>query len=379
VTQTVESHGSTGFAPRIWMGCTAGAWLRLLWRNGFAVDFTHLYFAGVDSLTSQINSVFSIADKIAFGRRLRRFKMRDDPFFIIGHWRTGTTLLQELLALDPRNVTPTTYQCFAPSHFLATESFLPPLLKPLLPKRRPMDGMPMSFTAPFEDEFALVILGLPSPYESVVFPNRDLLKPERFDVGAKDSAGRREWMKSFSNYCKRVCLNRPQARLVLKSPPHTCRIKTLLEIFPNARFVYMTRDPFETFPSTVHLWRTLFAKQGLQRPKYEGLEGRVFECFMYLHECFERDRALIPSGRLTEISFESLVADPLATIRKIYGELLEEDFDPARPAIERRLADRQSHSRNRYALSDEDRERIRARWRPYFLRHGYPLETPSSP
>jgi len=163
---------------------------------------------------------------------------------------------------------------------------------------------------------------------------------------------------------------------VLKSPPHTCRIKTLLEIFPNARFVYMTRDPIETFPSTVHLWRTLFSKQGLQRPNYEGLEERVFECFMHLHECYERDRASIASGRLMEFSFEALTADPLGTMRKLYEELLDEDFEPARLAIEQRLAERQSHSRNRYALSDDDRDRIRARWRPYFLRHGYPLDAP---
>src|SRR5687768_5466586 len=136
----------------------------------------------------------------------------------------------------------------------------------------------------------------------------------------------------------------------------------------------MTRDPLETFPSTVHLWRTLYAKQGLQRPKYEGLEERVFQCFMHLHVCYERDRESIPPKRLIEISFETLLADPLATMRKIHEELLDEDFEPARSAVEQRLAERRSHSRNRYALSEEDRERIRDRWRPYFLRHGYRLE-----
>src|SRR5687768_18104609 len=46
-------------------------------------------------------------------------------------------------------------------------------------------------------------------------------------------------------------------RSILKSPPHTCRVPTLLRLFPDARFVHIVRDPYAVYPSTLHLWRIL--------------------------------------------------------------------------------------------------------------------------
>ena len=84
----------------------------------------------------------------------------------------GTTLLHELLIRDPRHAFPTTYECLVPHHFLMTESWLPKLLWWMMPSRRPMDNMPAGWDRPQEDEFALCLLGQPSPYERIAFPNR---------------------------------------------------------------------------------------------------------------------------------------------------------------------------------------------------------------
>ena len=63
------------------------------------------------------------------------------PLFIIGHWRSGTTFLHELMYLDKRFVSPTTYQCFAPHHCLLTEGLMNALGGWLMPKQRPMDNI----------------------------------------------------------------------------------------------------------------------------------------------------------------------------------------------------------------------------------------------
>ena len=93
----------------------------------------------------------------------------------------------------------------------------------------------------------------------------------------------------------------PEA-IVLKSPPHTCRIRTLLEIFPKAKFVHIVRDPYVLFPSTVNLWRRLYRDEGLQVPRYEGLEEHVFKTLTRMYEWLEHDRRLIGAGQFARFA-----------------------------------------------------------------------------
>jgi hypothetical protein len=93
------------------------------------------------------------------GPRIRRTLIREAPLFIIGHWRTGTTLLHELLILDPRHTHPTTHECLEPNHCLLTEKLLTLALQFLEPSHRPMDNMATGWDRPQEDEFALCMMG----------------------------------------------------------------------------------------------------------------------------------------------------------------------------------------------------------------------------
>src|SRR6184192_2485303 len=121
------------WAPRIWQGCDLFAWLR----NRCAVGLAQLYIAVIATLTSFFNTLLRFLQDGLLGDRPARTPLRHAPLFIIGHWRTGTTLLHELLILDPRHAFPTTYQCLEPNHFLLTGKILPPLLAWMLPGRRP--------------------------------------------------------------------------------------------------------------------------------------------------------------------------------------------------------------------------------------------------
>src|SRR5688572_29893138 len=113
------------WAARLWLGCSARAWWMLLHRYRYAVNAPQLHIAAVDTILSPVNSFLGGVERLAFGRRVARQTV-SDPLFVLGHWRTGTTLLHDLLALDPKNACPTTYQCCAPHHFLLTERALPP-------------------------------------------------------------------------------------------------------------------------------------------------------------------------------------------------------------------------------------------------------------
>lgn len=82
--------------------------------------------------------------------------------FILGHWRSGTTFLHELLGTDQKFIAPTSLECFATEHYLRWGDFLSSL-KWAIPARRPMDDMAMGWHRPQEDELALSQWAFPRP------------------------------------------------------------------------------------------------------------------------------------------------------------------------------------------------------------------------
>jgi hypothetical protein len=235
-----------------------------------------------------------------------------------------------------------------------------------------MDNMAFGWGRPQEDEFALCLLGQPSPYQRLAFPNRPA------DTGALDLRGLspralRRWKAVFSRLVRELTFARGGRRLVLKSPPHTCRIPILLELFPDARFVHLIRDPYVLYPSTLHLWRVLCAAHGLQRPSWQGLSEYVLDTFARMYERLEEGKPLVPPGRFHELRYEDLVHDPVGRLEALYRGLDLGDFGPARPHVEAYLAGVKNYETNRYGLTPEERRAVSRRWGAVIRRYGYAL------
>jgi hypothetical protein len=361
--------------PMFWDGMNFPAWIRLLAKNHCRLSWQYWYMLPTVTAYSLFHSAYRGWQWIVVGWLVRK-KIDHPPIFILGHWRSGTTLLHELLVLDERHTYPTTYECFAPNHFLVTEYVGARLLGFLLPKRRPMDNMAAGWYRPQEDEFALCNLGLPSPYLTIAFPNEPPQDQEFLTLEHVPPAELARWKRKFLRFlCEINHRAKRRKRIVLKSPPHTGRVKVLLELFPDAKFVHIVRDPFVVFPSTVHLWKTLYSTQGMQKPRFEGLEEHVFLIFEQMYERFEKDRQQIPPANICEIRYEDLVADPIEGVRRIYQELGLGGFDEARPALERFVAGTKGYETNKYReLAPELRSQIADRWRGYIEKYGYSRE-----
>jgi hypothetical protein len=278
--------------------------------------------------------------------------------------------MHELLASDPRHTFPDTYASFGPNHFLLTRPLFVGWIGFLLPPQRPMDNMAIRWEYPQEDEWALCNMGLPSPYLTFLFPNRPLQYPEYVDMRNVPEEDGKRWKRGLHWFLR--CLTvREAKRIVLKSPLHTGRIHTLLEMFPDARFVHMVRDPYVIFPSTIHAWRRMYKHQGLQVPRYEGLDERVLDTFARMYEAFEEDVPKIPPSRLCEVRYEDLVRDPIEQMRTVYDALGLDGFDEVLPAIREYVAQSAGYQTNRYEISRETRDQITARWRGYVEKYGY--------
>src|SRR5205823_9933437 len=149
---------------------------------------------------------------------------------------------------------------------------------------------------------------------------------EYLDLRGLSAGALAGWKRDFLRFLQRLNYKDPR-RLILKSPPHTLRIPVLLELFPDARFVHIVRDPFVVFPSTVNLWKSLYRTHALQRPTFAGLEEYVFTTFNHLYESLERDRRLVRPSRFYELRYEDLVRDPLGQMRALYDQLELGGFD----------------------------------------------------
>ena len=359
------------WAPRIWEGADYIAWHRLLFRNRYAVEVPYWYIAAIASCMTFGNMVLRWVQHGLHGDRIRRTELVAPPVFVLGHWRTGTTLLHELLVLDERLTSPTTLQCFMPGHFLITEGLFKTYGRFLVPERRPMDNMAAGWDRPQEDEFALCLLGLPSPYADCAFPNHDSPYPGSLDLSGLTPAQLMRWKRTFQHFLQTLTFRDPR-RLVLKSPPHTARVPVLLEMFPGAKFVHIVRDPFVVFASTVNLWKSLGQKHGLQTPRDDGrIREKVFRKFRVLYDRLEEAKPLIPRGQFHEVRYEELVKDPAGQMRQVYEALELGGYDAYRPRLEEYLQAQSGYETNKYQMTDADRAEVRQRWGDVIERYGY--------
>jgi hypothetical protein len=356
--------------PHLWQGCDFFAWMRLLVRNRFAVEWPYIWIAVIITFVSLFHTIFRLLQDYWYGDRIGRTPIREAPIFIIGHWRTGTTLLHEYLILDERHTYPTTYECLEPNHFLLTERFFTRWGRFLTPSHRPMDNMPAGWDRPQEDEFALCMMGQPSPYLTIAFPNHPPHYPEYLDLEGLSPRALASWKNSFRRFLQALTYKNPK-RLILKSPPHSCRIKVLLELFPDARFVHIVRDPYVVFPSTVKTWNVLYQRHSFQRPPFAGLEEYVFSSFLRLYQKLEEGKRLIDPSHFYEIRYEDLVRDPLGEMEKLYDHLGLGGFEEFLPRLKEYLADQADYETNHYELTPGQRAEIGRRWGRVINKYGY--------
>jgi hypothetical protein len=358
------------WAPRFWHGMRLPDWLRLLRHNRFRVHPLRWGLASTVTIVSAFNWMMSGLSRLCYNRRIANTVLVDDPLFIVGHWRSGTTYLHELMSCDVRFATPTTYQCFAASHFLLTESWLPRLCWFLMPSQRPMDNVRTGWNLPQEDEFALCSLGSLSPYLRIAFPNEPDQYLEYLDLQSLSSEALRDWREKLQHFLQCLTLAHGK-RLILKSPTHTARLSTLVQMYPQARFLHIVRHPLSVYPSTVNLWEVLDQAQGLQIPHNRQLKSYVLAAFERMYTAFETQRACLRPDQIFDIKYEDLVRDPLSILQQVYERLQLGDFSVVRPAMEKMAQAKHRYQTNRYQLPDGLAEEIMTRWSNYADRYGY--------
>ncbi len=374
-TSSGQFHRYPLHSPRFWHGMTTPVLWRMMLRNRFSIAPRRYHVALSVFLFSSVTDVLALVQKLVKGRAIASTEISNSPLFILGHWRSGTTMLHEYFQEDDRFASPSTYQCFAPWHFLLTESMVQRFGRFLLPERRPMDNMKAGWTLPQEDEFALMNLGAPTTYTRIAFPSSDWPVMDALNLEDLSTKELERWKATFLWFLK-VLTYRYQKQLILKSPPHTGRLGVLRELFPDAKFVHIVRDPRNLFPSTRHLWRALAYAQSFQKPiAQEQLDDFIIESMLRLYRGFDQHRTGLPENQLVEVKYEDFVQEPVQCMKRIYDQLELGGFEVIRERLVKRQSENQSYRANRHQLDAETEAYVLNAWRDYAMRYGY-IQTP---
>lgn len=348
-------------------------YFQLLKENQFRVHPLRYPMMGLVGGCSVMNSLLNRCQRLAFEKRIAEAELSSPPIFIMGHWRSGTTLLHELMSLDPAAAYPSNFEAFVPKHFLFSSPFFFPVVSLLLPKKRPMDSMSISAGSPQEDDFALISDGAATPYRRIAFPNNPEKHHQQLRFDRADREQQASVKATMVHFLKSLSIRYPGKRLVLKSPPHTGRIGQLAKWFPGARFVHISRHPHKLVSSTMRLWKSLDQTQAFQLPRYDDhwLKEYVFECQRLMYDSYFQHRVELSASQLVEVKFEELVQSPQATMRRIYGQLNLDGFENLRPELDDYFQQRQGHKTNPVRLDEGLISEIDTHWKPYSDAFGY--------
>ncbi|MCA9050184.1 MAG: sulfotransferase [Planctomycetaceae bacterium] len=349
------------------MTCS-GAWR--LFRSRPSLHWSRLHRILSIPPIAVYNSVLSRMESLVYGRAVAKTEVSHAPLFVLGYWRSGTTLLQTLLSHDPQFQHLNLYRALFPWHFLLSESLVTKLTASFVPKARPMDNVGVSWDAPQEDDVALCIMSQVSPCMLLSHPHdpKEFWRPLDFDSLPAEDLQR--W-KDCLHLLVRKLTYASSKRIMMKSPFHTYHAPTLLEMFPDAKFLYIYRNPYDVFRSSVHLRHRMIAENTLGRDIFDGSEEEIISTYRFAFEQYEKHRQQIPADRIHEICYEQLAEDPIGELRKAYQGIGLEGFNELEQALLPQMEEHRRYRRNQFPDDPYWVNRVYEELRPAFDRFGH--------
>lgn len=319
---------------------------------------------------------FSALERALIARRLPDAGDMAPPIFILGHWRSGTTHLYNLMTRAGFGYVPP-LAAGLPWDMFGIARALRPLLERQLPRQRYIDRLPVTPTSPQEDEIALANMSPLSFYHGLYFPRAfDRL----IDRGVfLDGCAPKEiaaWQERCVYFMRKLTLAQGR-RLVIKNPVYTARPAMLRRMFPGAKFIHIHRNPYEVFLSTRNFYNCLLPVMALQRvPAELDIDATILRVYTRMMERFEADTAGWEAPDIVELSYELLDREPLGALELIYGALELEGFEAALPAFRAHLAAVRGYRKHSFRGDAETGGKVADSLGPWIAKWGYRSPAP---
>lgn len=344
--------------------------IKLVFRNGITCQPKYIGRFLFLLYCSMLTSAFSAVEHLLFSKKIRSMACHDNPIIIIGHWRSGTTFLHQLLNQSSDLTAPSLFQIGTPGCFLVSRKFLVPHIIPFLTKKRSVDNVAIGLDEPQEDEYALFRMTTISPVEKLIFPKSSSFFLNGSNIYVPDCSQEPIWRDALITLCKKLAYERGK-RIVLKNPFHSMRIPYLKKLFPKVKFVHIYRNPLNTIPSAMRMWNIVGQQNTLRKDfKAPSLENSI-EIYDKMLWKIRRDLADIPQNDYCEIGFEDLEEQPFEAIERICC-MIDIPFSKTYAEnIERFLNKIDKYKKNSYQLSKDEKEYIKRKLKHHMKYYGY--------
>ncbi len=319
-------------------------------------------------MVSVVMLPFNALEWLLFQRRIAQTQLSDSPLIILGHDRSGTTHLLNLLSLDPQFAYTRPSQMVLPGCCILFDKVMDTLLG-ILDYRRPFDNMEVGPGSPQDDEVPLVKLTPHAEYHKYSFPRHYRFWLDTYVFNFSSASPQFAlWKKVYLGTLKKAAVLMGKNRSLLKSPATMANLNVVLELFPNAKFIHIKRNPYKVLPSQMNLHQTMVNKYALESVSDEEL--RDFALYQYegYMKGYLQYKHLIPQGNLIEIRYEDFVQDRLQWLGKIYEQFALGDFDSRRASLEDYLNSIANYEAHRF--HDRPRTKAADRCPPGVCLHG---------
>lgn len=328
-----------------------------------------------------ISKLFSLAEEpfrwienLKYNKKIENTKIERDPVFIVGHWRSGTTYLHNLMTQDPQMSYVTTYNGIFPNQLLSGKWLFRNMMRLMMPRRRAADNVELGVSLPQEEEFAIGNINPFSFYNFWFFPKYTKAYCNKYILGEGMSEQDRErWKRDYLKLVKKATLNIGNPRFISKNPPHTGRIDLLLELFPNAKFIHIYRNPISVYRSTVNFFSKTIGPLKFQDISKDELEENVLYVYKKLMLRFEEQKGMIPPENFIEIKYEDFSPDPMPHIQRIYEKFDLGGWDEVKDKFEAYVHTQKKFQTNKHSIEPESLQKVKEHWGFAIEKYGYDL------
>jgi hypothetical protein len=307
------------------------------------------------------------------------------PLFILGLPRTGTTVLFNLLALDPANRAPLAWEVEHPCPPPREESYRSD------PRIAVMEKQFANLLRMAPNLYAIHEFGAELPQECVAITGHEFLSVQFHIIF--NVASYQEWLNRQSavpalqfhrRFLQHLQSEFPPKRWVLKTPGHLAVIDDLLQVYPDARIVHTHRDPVDVMPSLASLSYTLRGiSTDVLDPHFVGRQQTELWAGHLERALRARERTRNRAEQFFDVQFEDVAKDPIAVIERIYAHFAIPFHDTTRQRMQAYLAanPRGQYGAHRYSLEDFglDRATLRPRFSGYCERFKIPTTSDGVP